>query len=133
MISRLILDNGIIFLLMNKNIECVRSNDVEYLLIKKQFNQCHQKLCFGMKKLFGSSKYLERNYDILIHERWNEVKRKDAKVILLHPKKSEFRVLFTGKETEGQLLYWREVDNVTDDFYFGGNKCAVVLVVFGKV
>eukprot|EP00111_Clytia_hemisphaerica_P003384 TCONS_00009665-protein len=124
---------GITLLLKNKTpSKTYQRIDKEYFFIKKEFHQCHQKLCF---KSYDPTRVLgrpqERDNEISTPIWLNKEIIRHFKVTLLHPRQQESCVKF-GNPVRREPLFWWDVENVTVDFYFGEKRSAVLLVQYRR-
>ena len=111
---------GISLLLTNKKQENIVIGGKKYVFIKKEFNECHIELYIGLKE----SVHHEDTNDIMV-EGLSEESRKDGEFLLLHPTLSESFLKFVTSIIEGR---WWKVQKVDENFYFGDEKSAIILV-----
>ena len=110
-------------LLVNDKQENVFSGGNRYVLIKKQFEKCHKRIDLGFKENIRFDYEVEDN-DIIVGNLRQEAIGEEN-LFLLHPASS-------GKHLNFSKYWnpeWRKIENVTEDYYFGEVKSAIVLVV----
>uniref|UniRef100_A0A7M5WXA6 Uncharacterized protein n=1 Tax=Clytia hemisphaerica TaxID=252671 RepID=A0A7M5WXA6_9CNID len=114
----------------------VLNGETKYVFIKKKFNECHDTLGFVIEKevsketlkLFPNKTQKEKEHEIWV-KGLIERATHDANFLLLHPNQSDAHMQLRESAKRDLKYDWFFVPEVTDDFYFGDKKSAIVLVI----